>query len=248
MVETTALYKDYHAWKGWRDPFRWSPEEGLYYAAELGGSPVGLDIMEIGFGAGGFLGWARDNGARVSGSELTTSSVRAATEADIALHHPDFERYGGLPADSLDVVVAFDVFEHIDPSDIPAKLGAIAHALRPGGKLIMRYPNGQSPFGLIAQHGDATHIVALSRSKMEQYAAGSGLRTLRYGSAASVRTGGLTRELVRVLRNVLQRVHARIIHFAYATDVELAPVVTHVMVHSGVVPSADFDPKGHAAC
>lgn len=230
MADTTALYEDYHAWKGWSDPFRWTPESGRYYAAELGIAPAGLDILEIGFGAGGFLGWARDNGARVSGSELTAASVRAAQRAGIALHRPDFERQGGLPAASLDAVVAFDVFEHIDPSEIPAKLDAIARALRPGGRLVMRYPNGQSPFGLFAQHGDATHIVALSRAKMEQYAAGTGLRTLRYGGAASVRSGSAVRDLARGLRTLIQGIHARTIRFAYATDVELAPVVTHVMI------------------
>ncbi len=228
MTDTTALYADYHAWKGWGEPFKWTPEEGRYHAAELGVAPAGLDILEMGFGGGSFLGWARDSGARVSGSELTPASVAAAQAAGIALVPPDFEVAGLMP-DSLDAVVAFDVFEHLEPATIPAKLAAIARALRPGGRLVMRYPNGQSPFGLDPQHADATHLIPLSRAKMEQFASGTGLRTIRYGATARVSSGSVGRDAVRQLRYALRGLHGRMIRFIYASDVELAPVVTHVM-------------------
>jgi SAM-dependent methyltransferase len=227
MTDTTSLYTDYDAWKGWSEPFRWSPEEGRYFAAELGRDPKGLDILEMGFGNGAFLGWARDKGARVLGSELTPRAIEAARAAGIALVPSDFEVAGGLPP--LDAVVAFDVFEHLDPDSISAKLAAIAAALRPGGVLVMRYPNGQSPFGLDPQHADRTHLIALSRAKIEQYAAGTGLVTLRYGATARVSSGSIPRDLLRSVRYILRGLHARFIRFVYATDVELAPVVTQVM-------------------
>lgn len=232
MDDTGDLYADYGAWKGWGEPFRWNAEEGRYYAAELGRDPAGIDILEIGFGNGAFLGWARDKGARVRGAEVTPAALAAAQAAGIALVPPDFEASGALAAESLDAVVAFDVFEHLDPATIPAKLAAIARALRPGGLLVLRYPNGQSPFGLDPLHADATHVVALSRAKIEQYAAGTGLRTIRYGATARVRSGSIARDAVRMLRYALRGLHARMIRFIYATDVELAPVVTQVMVRS----------------
>ncbi|HEV7287984.1 class I SAM-dependent methyltransferase [Sphingomonas sp.] len=235
MSETSALYADYDAWKGWGEPFRWNAEEGRYYAAELGRDPAGLDILEIGFGSGAFLGWARDKGARVMGAEITPASVAAAQTAQIPLVAPDFEAHGALAENSLDAVVAFDVFEHLDPATIPAKLAAIARALRPGGLLVLRYPNGQSPFGLDPLHADATHIVALSRAKIDQYAAGTGLRTIRYGATARVSSGSVARDAVRALRYILRGLHARFIRFVYATDVELAPVVTQVMVRQGEI-------------
>ncbi|MGQ0590670.1 MAG: methyltransferase domain-containing protein [Sphingosinicella sp.] len=225
----SELYRDYAQWKGWSDPFRWSAEEGRYYAAELGWDPAGLDILEIGFGNGGFLGWARDNGARVIGSELTPTAILAAEAIKLPLVPPNFEQVGGLEAESLDAVVAFDVFEHLEPSAIRSKLAAIARALRPGGRLVLRYPNGQSPLGLDPQHADATHMVALSRAKIEQYAAGTGLLTIRYGGAARVRSGRIIRDLVRLLRYGLRAVIEAVIRFSYGTAAELAPVVTHVL-------------------
>ena len=54
----------------------------------------------------------------------------------------------------FDTVVAFDVFEHFALEEIEARLAALETMIRPGGHLLMRFPNGQSPFGLVLQHGD----------------------------------------------------------------------------------------------
>jgi SAM-dependent methyltransferase len=237
-MTTAALYDDYFAWKGWQQPFAWMPEEGRYFAAELGISPAGLDILEIGFGSGSFLGWARDHGARVVGSELTAASIAAAEAAGVPLVPPDFERGESVAAESLDVIVAFDVFEHIRPEILPEKLGACARALRPGGRLVLRFPNGQSPFGLDPQNADATHVVALSRAKIEQYAAGTGLRTIRYGPTARVGSGSIARDLVRAVRYGLRAMLETVIRFTYATSAELAPVVTHVLVREQAAAEA----------
>ena len=105
----------------------------------------------------------------------------------------------------------------------------IALALRPGGRLLLRYPNGQSPFGLDPQHADATHLTMLSAAKIEQYAAGTGLRTIRYGAAARVRSGKPIVDLARLVRYGLRAIIEALIRFTYATKVELAPVVTHVL-------------------
>ena len=230
MTDGNALYADYDAWKGWDRAFAFTPDEAAYFAAELGGAPAGLDLFEIGFGDGAFLGWAQAQGARVSGSELTPAAVAAAEAQNVPLIAPDFEAVGALAPHSLDWVVAFDVFEHLDGATIRAKLAAIDAALRPGGRLLLRFPNGQSPFGLGPQHGDATHVTPLSRAKIEQFAQGTSLKTLRYGGVARPRVGGLPTRLVRGLRYILRDLHKAWLNFLYATDIELEPVVVHVLV------------------
>lgn len=162
----------------------------------------------------------------MTGSKLTPASIRAAGEAGVPLLPSDFGA-GDLPAD------AFDVFEHLDGATIAEKLDAIDEALRPGGRLVLRYPNGQSPFGLVHQHGDATHLSALSKSKIEQYAAGTGLVTARYGGAARPGGGGIPARLARGARHTLRDLHSKLIGFLYGSDVELEPVVTHVLVKRG---------------
>lgn len=223
-------YEQYDEWKGWREPFKFTSEDAAYFSAELGGTSLsGLDIFEIGFGGGSFLGWARAAGARVSGSEITPASCRAAEAEGVTLLPDDFERTG-LGSSTFDLIVAIDVFEHLDARAIAGKLSAIDHALRPGGRLLLRYPNGQSPFGLAHQHGDATHVSVLSCAKIEQYAARTSLVTERYGGVARPPSRSLSQRLVRGARYALRDLHKRALRFLYATDVEFEPVVTHVLV------------------
>jgi SAM-dependent methyltransferase len=226
-----AEYQNYAAWKAWDNPFNFTREDASRFAAETSDIPfAGANILEIGFGEGRFLAWAQAQGARVSGSELTPASLEAAVARGIPLTDPDFEISKRLEAGSFDLIAAFDVFEHLDQATIAAKLAAMATALKPGGVLILRYPNGQSPFGLDPQHGDATHITPLSRAKIEQLAAGTGLVTTHYGAAASGKAPDPARALVRGVRALLRLIIERVIRFAYATGGELAPVVTHRLI------------------
>ena len=60
---------------------RYSIDERAFFAAELGGLGLetrGLKLLEIGFGPGAFLGWARDSGAIVVGVDIQSELVAAA--------------------------------------------------------------------------------------------------------------------------------------------------------------------------
>lgn len=225
-----TLYASYNVWKGWKNPFSCPPEMAAYYAKEMRGRSLeGCDVLEIGFGNGEFLGFARDQGARISGSEITTAAVEAAKAADIPLIPGDFERRPDGADNGFDIIAAFDVFEHLEPAVIIAKLEAISRMLRPGGWLLLRYPNGQSPFGLGPQHADATHVTALSRAKIEQYASGTALHTIAYSGVARPRASNMVTNVVRSIRLGLRDCHMAILRFLYATDIELEPVVTHLL-------------------
>jgi SAM-dependent methyltransferase len=228
----SRLYASYDGWKGWKAPFVCDADTAGYFAAELAAFPVtDRRILEIGFGNGEFLAWARNKGAVVSGCEVTPAAVAAAEAAGIPLISPDFETDPAAHG-HFDIIAAFDVFEHLDPPTIVAKLAAIGRMLNPTGILLLRYPNGQSPYGLASQNGDATHVTALSRAKIEQYATGTGLETVRYGGVARGSAPSAAKACVRAIRYALRNLHRRVIHFVYATDVELEPVVTHVLARS----------------
>ena len=131
-------------------------------------------------------------------------------------------------------MVAFDVFEHLTPETIIAKLAAIDRLLRPGGRLLLRYPNGQSPFGLAPQNADATHIVALSRAKIEQYADGTSLETIRYGGVARPIAPKIITRAARSVRYFLRDLHMAALRFIYAADVELEANVCQLMVKRSI--------------
>ncbi len=234
---TEKLYANYDTWKGWDTPFSCPPEMAAYYTKEMRGRSLKeCDVLEIGFGNGEFLGFARDQGARITGSEITPAAIEAAKAANIPLIPGDFERQPGTAHATFDIIAAFDVFEHLEPAVIVAKLEAITRMLRPGGWLLLRYPNGQSPFGLGPQHADATHVTALSRTKIEQYAIGNDLHTIAYSGVARPRSTKFVTNIARIIRLGLRDCHMAAIRFLYSTDIELEPVVTHLLAK----PSQDL--------
>lgn len=231
---SAMLYETYTQWKGWSDHFVCGDLDRARFSEDFAGIALAnRDVLEIGFGPGAFLAWAREQGARVSGSEFNAQSLAAARENGIPLVGTEFETTGELADGSLDLVVAYDVFEHLDAPTLKAKLAAIDRALKPGGLLVMRYPNGQSPFGLPSQHGDVTHLEALSEMKLTQLADGTALRTQSYRGAAFAAHPRLSHRIVTWMRNRLRRAMIRAIQFAIATDIALEPVMVHVMRKAG---------------
>ena len=77
----TELYAGYEAWKGWSKPFTCSAEEAIYFAGETRGLAIEhADVLEIGFGSGSFLAWARARKARVAGTEINPALLAAAEQ------------------------------------------------------------------------------------------------------------------------------------------------------------------------
>lgn len=80
------LYTDYEGWKGWTKPFTATPDERAYFEGETRDVKIrAADVLEIGFGSGSFLAWARERGARIAGSEINETLLTAAREEGIEL-------------------------------------------------------------------------------------------------------------------------------------------------------------------
>lgn len=226
----SSLYDDYFSWKSWENPFTYSKMDDGYYASEFAGIPLdGKDVLEIGFGSGTFVAWARDRGARVTGTELNADSLRAAAEHNVPIVPIDFENGDQVAPGSFDILAAFDVFEHLTEEQLRAKLHAADRALRPGGHLVLRYPNGQSPFGLDSQNGDATHILMLSKPKVEQYAAATGLKTVAYRGSSQPSDGSFKRKAINASRMMVRGALFKLFNLAMGSGVELAPNVLHIL-------------------
>ena len=205
-------YAGYAGWKGWDGAFSASDREARYFAAEFRGVPLsGKRLLEVGFGNGSLLAWARDQGAQVSGLEHDVGMCEAGRRAgfDVAgtslvdLADRD-ERY--------DLVVAFDVLEHWDGSELVANFTAVRTLLAEGGLFVARFPNGQSPFGRVYQHGDFSHKSTLSTYKIEYLARLGGLDVVRIANACrvSARAGMLPALRQRWLAWQRRRIERRI--------------------------------------
>jgi SAM-dependent methyltransferase len=80
-----------------------------------------------------------------------------------------------LPEASLDLVVCFDVFEHLSHDTCAQWFAQIRRVLRPGGRLIGHVPNGLSPFAGSVYWGDLTHLWCPVPESMQVFCRASGL-------------------------------------------------------------------------
>ncbi len=203
----------YAHWKAWgSEAFgQYSRGKKRYFGWHLARchpAPI-TRALEIGFGNGAFMGYARSRGIEVVGTEIQEELRRRASAAGFDSRASIDEFDSGL---RFDVIVAFDVFEHLPQETLVPLFRSLAARLQPGGALLCRVPNGESPFGRVFQHGDLTHVCTLGLSKFQQIAASSDLRVTHVGEAPWYVTA---RNPKRVLREWLQWVLERTVAFAY---------------------------------
>lgn len=179
---------DYLAWKAWSDDSfaTLRPSEEHYFRAELKKTraqfPPESDVLEIGFGNGGFLAFGRKMRWRMQGTEVNANLVETASRAGFDVRHSDHLR--SYADASFDLIVALDVLEHIPTEKLLEFLSDVTRMLRPGGRFLARFPNGDSPFGLVHQNGDFTHVQAIGSGKIRFLAAKLGVELIFVGSEA----------------------------------------------------------------
>jgi SAM-dependent methyltransferase len=115
-------------------------EANLRFLEAAGALAPGVETLEIGTGTGGMLQTLLERGLRARGVEINPALIAESRRW-----------FGDLPvqpvsgvelpfaAASFDLVLSFDVFEHIEDSD--AHLREVHRVLRPGGRYLVQTPN-----------------------------------------------------------------------------------------------------------
>ena len=115
-------------------------EANLRFLDESGLLRPDLRMLEIGSGRGSLLQTLRERGLDVAGVEVSADRV-----ADARSRYPDLpiQHVSGValpfPDAGFDVVLSFDVFEHIRDSD--AHLREVLRVLKPRGWYLLQTPN-----------------------------------------------------------------------------------------------------------
>lgn len=169
-----GTYDSYRHWKGW-DASGFGvcgDSERVYFEAEVARCGItdlqGLRILEVGFGNGAFAAWAVGRRAIYKGIETIPELVTLGRERGFDVWGGDRRLTELVDREAVDLVIAFDVLEHLDLPALRAKLEEIHEVLVPDGCLIARVPSGDSPFSRSIQHGDLTHRSALGSSAVRQ--------------------------------------------------------------------------------
>lgn len=120
------------------------------------------DLYEVACGPGIFLSWLREQGfEKARGSDNSEAQIRLAKQLGVPVEHADsVEELRRMRENSLDAVIAIDFIEHL-PKNVLMEFFAETHrVLRPGGSLVLRAPNGDSPFVGKNLFNDITHVWA----------------------------------------------------------------------------------------
>ncbi len=226
-------YDDYHAWKGWKNE-REAQGEVARAITEL--QQVGIDpparLLEVGFGDGAVLRRAQQLGYACAGLERSQAQTESLSSLGIEIYHGEVSQLAGR---TFDIIAAFDVFEHVQVPELIAMLRDLASLLAPDGRLLARFPNMASPFGLVNQFGDITHVTGLSPSSFAQLARMAGLETIAVTNGATVLRGGRgLRQLIKPVSFVTRKIIEAVLSFAYYGKMTpLSPSVVVIMRKGG---------------
>jgi 2-polyprenyl-3-methyl-5-hydroxy-6-metoxy-1,4-benzoquinol methylase len=203
------------------------PYERRYYKGELGGLELaGRKIVELGFGNGGFLRYAMDEGANVGGTELLAEACARARERGARVYLPDLSDAAAENAGNFDLVVAFDVMEHMTGEQLLVLFDTLAALLKSGGHVLARFPNAQSPLGCVTQNGDWTHRSALSAQVLMQILTGKPWALVRAGDPFMVRDAdSLAKRIGLRSRYAARRAIEWMVNRLYGLSITLDPNV-----------------------
>jgi len=163
-------YDDYARWKisvdDWGSFFELTESEAKEISLQFQRSKIflkGANVLELGFGSGKILKFLRDTGCSVEGIEIQENLLKLAQEKEFKVYKniADTQEY-------YDVIVAFDVLEHMSLGQLQEFFKHAANILKPKGKMLFRFPNADSYAGMAAQNGDYTHITSMGQSKLHQ--------------------------------------------------------------------------------
>lgn len=197
-MNTDPAYDGYREWKQWDRLFDPQPHESALFAKEFRGITItGKRWLDIGFGSGALLGWARSQGASIAGIEIQPGLREAAEAQGIKT----FDGLDSVPDASFDIVTAFDVLEHISRDKLGTFLENVCRIATPHAVIVFRVPNCQSPLGLINQFGDPTHVTMLSGPILSSLCNQAGMDTIIAREAEE--PGSSHRQKKQIIRQII---------------------------------------------
>ena len=114
-------------------------ENNIRFLEKVGNLTSEMKILELGSGSGHMVKQLRDHGLNVIGTEVNPEYIAFAKEKfGIDLVPMSGDKLD-FPDKSFDVVLSFDVFEHIPDSDL--HLREVARTLKDDGRYLLQTPN-----------------------------------------------------------------------------------------------------------
>lgn len=202
-MDAVAGSGEYREWKSWdADAFgELTLVSRKYLDLELSISGIHLgsssSVLEIGFGNGSFATYCKELGCTYAATEIDPELVERAVASgyDARVAPDDLEAEFSVM--KFDLITCFDVLEHLTQDQIVAMLTAFRNLLTPTGRILARFPSGDSPFSVAMYNGDITHRSWIGRGAVLQYCVTTGLDPLQIRHPALPLTGMGAKRLIR---------------------------------------------------
>ena len=229
-----ALYDNYVEFKNWSDGPKQGETASFANILDSVGRSGTLDLLEVGFGDGSFMDWARDSGHKIAGLEIIPELVEGARdrghEAYLITQDMTMDR-------GFDAIIAIDVLEHLDVSQFGDFFTLSEKVLKNNGVVVGRFPNGDSPFFGRYQYGDYTHDKPLSWRALHQIAIQHGFQVAKAVNPRprpSRFASRIKQQLAYLVRDAIETILG-FAYFGYRTPMD--PNIIVIMCRR---PSAEF--------
>jgi len=124
-------------------------------------------IVEIGCGNGSFLNELNEAGfTNLIGVEPSISYNKMTTIKILPITANEYFQI--LNENTVDIILALDVFEHIEYNDLKTLLSLTERIMKSNGRIIFRVPNMSSPLSLPNFFGDLSHTTPLNQLSILQ--------------------------------------------------------------------------------
>jgi 2-polyprenyl-3-methyl-5-hydroxy-6-metoxy-1,4-benzoquinol methylase len=155
-----------------------------------------LRVLEVGFGSGKILKYCLNRGCNVEGIEIQENLLQAASENNIKA----YKNIQEIDGEGYDLIIGFDVLEHMDTAQLLGFFKKASSLLNKGGKMIYRYPNGDSYAGLPSFNGDFTHKSMIGFMKIKQLSELNGLMIESYRGAVDFPVRKISNLVKKIMR------------------------------------------------
>lgn len=163
------IYKNYSNISNCSKDFKNINQLHYYYELEMRRFKdiKNLSILEIGFGNGSYINWCTGKNYNISGYEVNDVFYKNAIQKYKNIFFGKKNQIHKTIKNKFDLIILFDVIEHIKKDELVDFLIDIRNSLKSKGNVFLRFPNGSSLAGLEYFNADLTHYSFLNSGSLK---------------------------------------------------------------------------------